>query len=86
LTNTSKLNTQSALEVFATYGFHGATIDHIAQNAEISKPNLLYCYRNKEHIYSDLLGSTMLDGSMRSALLNQMVNHLKGSANTWMPR
>jgi TetR/AcrR family transcriptional regulator len=48
-----------ALEIFATYGFYGATIDQIAAKAEISKPNLLYYFRNKEHIYTALLERTM---------------------------
>lgn len=48
-----------ALDVFATYGFHGSTIDQIAAKADISKPNLLYYFRNKEHVYTALLERTM---------------------------
>ncbi len=54
-----KLILDCALNVFATYGFHGATIDQIAGMADISKPNLLYYFRNKEHIYLSLLERTM---------------------------
>jgi TetR/AcrR family transcriptional regulator len=54
-----KLILDCALQVFATYGFHGATIDEIAQKAEISKPNLLYYFKNKEHIYRAILERTM---------------------------
>jgi TetR/AcrR family transcriptional regulator len=54
-----KLILDCALNVFATYGFHGATIDQIAAMADISKPNLLYYFRNKEHIYLSLLERTM---------------------------
>ena len=36
-----KLVLDSALEVFAAYGFHGATIDQIAAKADLSKPNVL---------------------------------------------
>jgi TetR/AcrR family transcriptional regulator len=54
-----KLILDCALEVFANYGFHGATIDQIADKADISKPNLLYYFRSKEHIYLTLLERTM---------------------------
>ncbi len=45
----------AALDVFSTQGFRGATIDQIAEAASMSKPNLLYYYRNKEEIYRTLL-------------------------------
>jgi TetR/AcrR family transcriptional regulator len=48
-----------ALNVFATYGFHGATIDQIAAMAELSKPNVLYYFESKEHIYKALLERTL---------------------------
>lgn len=51
----------SALDVFATYGFHGATIDKIAAKADLSKPNVLYYFKSKQHIYQALLERT-LDG------------------------
>ncbi len=54
-----KLVLDCALDVFATYGFHGATIDQIAAMADISKPNLLYYFKNKEHIYRALLERTL---------------------------
>jgi TetR/AcrR family transcriptional regulator len=50
-----------ALDIFATYGFHGATIDQIAAKADLSKPNVLYYFKSKEHIYLSLLERT-LDG------------------------
>jgi TetR/AcrR family transcriptional regulator len=48
-----------ALEVFAAFGFHGATIDKIADKAGLSKPNLLYYFRSKEQVYRALLARTM---------------------------
>jgi TetR/AcrR family transcriptional regulator len=54
-----KLILDCALDVFATYGFHGATLDQIATKAEISKPNLLYYFKSKEHVYQSLLERTM---------------------------
>lgn len=47
---------EAALEVFAQHGFRGATIDQIAEAAGMSKPNLLYYFRNKEDIHRTLMG------------------------------
>ena len=46
---------ESALEVFSRHGFRGATIDQIAEQAGLSKPNLLYYFRKKEDIHRQLL-------------------------------
>lgn len=46
---------EAALEVFATFGFRGSTIDQIAAQAGLSKPNLLYYFDSKEAIHSLLL-------------------------------
>jgi TetR/AcrR family transcriptional regulator len=48
-----------ALEVFANFGFHGATIDQIAAKADLSKPNVLYYFKSKEDIYVSLLQRTL---------------------------
>lgn len=45
----------AALDVFSSEGFSGATIDRIAEQAGMSKPNLLYYFRSKEEIYRTLL-------------------------------
>ncbi|MCC5972217.1 MAG: TetR family transcriptional regulator C-terminal domain-containing protein [Pararhodobacter sp.] len=51
----------AALEVFAAQGFRGATLDQIAAEAGLSKPNLLYYFDSKEAIHrllmEDLLAS-----------------------------
>ena len=49
----------AALGVFSRNGFRGATIDQIADAAEISKPNLLYYYPSKEAIHSELLAQQL---------------------------
>lgn len=46
---------EAALEVFSTHGFRGATVDRIAQAADLSKPNLLYYFPSKEAIHTALL-------------------------------
>lgn len=45
----------AALEVFSNHGFRGATLDQIAAEAGLSKPNLLYYFDSKEAIHRDLL-------------------------------
>ncbi len=50
----------AALEVFARHGFRGATLDQIASEAGLSKPNLLYYFDSKEAIHQRLL-SDLLD-------------------------
>lgn len=52
---------EAALEVFSAEGFRGATVDQIAAQAGMSKPNLLYYFPTKEAIHvallEDLLGT-----------------------------
>ncbi|MFN3615586.1 MAG: TetR family transcriptional regulator C-terminal domain-containing protein [Rubrimonas sp.] len=45
----------AALEVFSAAGFHGATVDQIAERAGMSKPNLLYYFAGKEDIHAALI-------------------------------
>lgn len=46
---------EAALDVFSLHGFRGATLDQIAENAGLSKPNLLYYFESKEAIHAELL-------------------------------
>ena len=45
----------AATEIFSLYGFRGATLDQIAERAEMSKPNLLYYFSSKEELYLAVL-------------------------------
>jgi TetR/AcrR family transcriptional regulator len=45
----------AALEVFSTRGFRGATLDQIAAQSGLSKPNLLYYFDSKDAIHHALL-------------------------------
>jgi TetR/AcrR family transcriptional regulator len=49
----------AAQEVFATYGYHGATIDEVANRAGISKPNLHYYFKRKRELYLAVLRRTL---------------------------
>ncbi|QEW24403.1 TetR family transcriptional regulator C-terminal domain-containing protein [Roseovarius indicus] len=49
----------AALEVFSQYGFRGATLDQIASEAGLSKPNILYYFSGKEEIHVTLLNALM---------------------------
>lgn len=51
---------EAALQVISTEGFRGATLDQIAAEAGLSKPNVLYYFPSKEAIYTELL-SQLLD-------------------------
>ncbi len=46
---------EAGLEVFSQSGFRGATLDQIAAQAGLSKPNLLYYFPSKEAIHVALL-------------------------------
>ena len=50
---------EAALEVFSAQGFRGATLDQIASEAGLSKPNLLYYFASKEAIHAELLAGLL---------------------------
>jgi len=50
---------EAALDVFSKRGFRGATLDLIAEEAELSKPNLLYYFASKEDLHAELLSGLM---------------------------
>lgn len=45
----------AALDVFSVYGFSGASLDEIAQLAQMHKSNIFYYYENKEALYVEVL-------------------------------
>ena len=49
----------SALDIFAQYGYRGATVDKIADAAGMSKANVLYYFGRKEEIYTAVLEHTL---------------------------
>lgn len=49
----------AALDVFSQYGFNGASLDEIAQLAEMHKSNIFYYYENKEALYVEVLTTVM---------------------------
>jgi TetR/AcrR family transcriptional regulator len=49
----------AALNVFSQHGFRGATLDQIAKEAGLSKPNILYYFSAKEEIHVTLLNQLM---------------------------
>ena len=50
---------EAALDVFSKRGFRGATLDLIAEEAKLSKPNLLYYFASKEAVHAELLAGLM---------------------------
>lgn len=51
----------AALGVFSAHGFRGSTLDRIAEEAGMSKPNLLYYFASKEAIYVEVLGDILAE-------------------------
>ncbi|WP_372887060.1 TetR family transcriptional regulator C-terminal domain-containing protein [Shimia sp.] len=50
---------EAALDVFSRHGYRGATLDQIAKEAGLSKPNILYYFGGKEEIHVTLLNQLM---------------------------
>ncbi len=51
----------AGLKVFAQFGFRGSTLDQIAAESGLSKPNILYYFASKEAIYEALLAQLLTD-------------------------
>jgi TetR/AcrR family transcriptional regulator len=51
----------AGLKVFSQYGFRGSTLDMIASEAGLSKPNMLYYFASKDAIYRALLSQLLTD-------------------------
>ena len=51
----------AGLKVFAQFGFRGSTLDQIAAESGLSKPNILYYFSSKEAIYEALLAQLLTD-------------------------
>jgi TetR/AcrR family transcriptional regulator len=49
----------AGLVVFSQFGFRGSTLDLVAEEAGLSKPNLLYYFRSKDAIYTALLAKLL---------------------------
>ncbi len=49
----------AGLVVFSQFGFRGSTLDMVAEEAGLSKPNLLYYFRSKDAIYTALLAKLL---------------------------
>lgn len=49
----------AGLVVFSQFGFRGSTLDQVAEEAGLSKPNLLYYFRSKDAIYTELLAKLL---------------------------
>jgi|SRR6056297_105319 TetR/AcrR family transcriptional regulator len=50
---------EAALDVFSQHGYRGTTLDQIAEQAGLSKPNILYYFAGKEDIHVTLLNALM---------------------------
>ncbi len=58
LRNAAKI-VDAAQHVFAAYGYHGATIDKVAERAGMSQPNLHNYFNTKADLYAAVLDHTL---------------------------
>ena len=49
----------AALTMFSQFGYRGTTLDQIAAQSDLSKPNVLYYFRGKQDIYIHLIQQTL---------------------------
>ena len=49
----------AGLKIFSQFGFRGSTLDQIATESGLSKPNILYYFSSKEAIYQALLAQLL---------------------------
>jgi TetR/AcrR family transcriptional regulator len=56
--NTARI-LDAAQHVFAAYGYHGATIDKVAERAGMSQPNLHNYFKTKADLYAAVLDQTL---------------------------
>ena len=49
----------AGLKIFSQFGFRGSTLDQIATESGLSKPNILYYFASKEAIYETLLSQLL---------------------------
>lgn len=60
-----------AEQVFAAYGYSGSTVGMIAEEARLSKPNVLYYFSSKSAIYESVLVSILGEWIEKMALFEQ---------------
>lgn len=51
----------AALQIFSRYGLHGATVEQIAEAADVSKTNLFYYFPSKDEVYVAVLERLLTD-------------------------
>ena len=49
----------AALELFSRSGVDGASLDRVAERADVSKTNLIYYYPNKDALYAAVLNNVL---------------------------
>ena len=49
----------AALETFSSHGYNGTTLDEISIKSGLSKPNILYYFKNKKDIHVTLLNNLL---------------------------
>ena len=63
---------QAAQAEFACHGFRGATMQHIAESAQVPKANIHYYFSNKLGLYGAVLENTL---NLWDAIFNELASH-----------
>lgn len=62
----------SAIKVFSSYGYEGATVDEVAINAGVAKGTLYYHYKGKEDLFNFIIkeGINFIREAVQEALID----------------
>ena len=71
MNRTKKAIFEAAINVFATSGYNGSTVDEIASKANVAKGTLYYNFKSKEEIFNFVIicyffGAVPLQGGKNS--------------------
>lgn len=76
---TRKLLLESAVEIFAKFGFHGASVDKIAEHAGFSKGAVYGHFHSKEELFLALLEKRM---NMHAENINKLIEQQYSLSHT----
>lgn len=76
---TRKLLLESAVEIFAKFGFHGASVDKIAEHAGFSKGAVYGHFQSKEELFLALLEKRM---NMHAENINKLIEQQYSLSHT----
>ncbi len=79
--STEKKILQSAISIFILYGYHGTTIQVIADNAIVNKSVIHYYFRSKENLYN-IVVKNVID-NIPNTRIKTMTNQTQFDSYAW---